>query len=170
MLSTAESATAVTVAGGVSFTYDGLSHPATVAVTGIGGLNDSPAPVYSCGHAPINFRSEERRVGKECAGDTNHNGSSDTKTYIIAKAESATAVTVAGGVSFTYDGLSHPATGALIEIGDLNDSPAPVYSCGHAPINFADSGCTASYSFAGDANHNGSSDTKTYIIAKASSM
>src|SRR5438046_8385690 len=103
------------------------------------------------------------------ASDTNHNGSSDTKTYIIAKAKSATAVTVAGGVSFTYDGLSHPATVAVTGIGGLNDSPAPVYSCGHAPINFADSGCTASYSFAGDTNHNGSSDTKTYIIAKAES-
>src|SRR5437773_9106947 len=90
-------------------------------------------------------------------------------SYIVAKVERATAVTVAGGVSFIYDGLSHPATVAVTGIGGLNDSPAPVYSCGHAPINFADSGCTASYSFAGDANHNGSSDTKTYIIAKAES-
>src|SRR5207249_4996959 len=102
---------------------------------------------YSCGHAPINFADSGCTASYSFAGDANHNGSSDTKTYIIAKAESATAVTVAGGVSFTYDGLSHPATVAVTGIGGLNDSPAPVYSCGHAPINFADSGCTASYSF-----------------------
>src|SRR5207248_9869148 len=107
--------------------------------------------------------------GNSYPEDVNLNRGSGTKTYIIAKAERATAVTVAGGVSFTYDGLSHPATVAVTGIGGLNDSPAPVYSCGHAPINFADSGCTASYSFAGDANHNGSSDTKTYIIAKIGS-
>src|SRR5207247_1953672 len=127
VISKAGGATAVTVAGGVSFTYDGLSHPATVAVTGIGGLNDSPAPVYSCGHAPINFADSGCTASYSFAGDANHNGSSDTKTYIIAKAESATAVTVAGGVSFTYDGLSHPATVAVTGIGGLNDRPAPVY-------------------------------------------
>src|SRR5207248_6265473 len=121
------------------------------------------------GHAPINLADSCCAARSSFASDANHNGSSDTKTYIIAKAEGETAVPVAGGVSFTYDGLSHPATVAVTGIGGLNDSPAPVYSCGHAPINFADSGCTASYSFAGDANHNGSSDTKTYIIAKAAS-
>src|SRR5439155_9886073 len=138
-------------------------------VTGIGGLNDSPAPVYSCGHAPINFADSGCTACYSFTCDAYRSVSLHTKTYIIAKAESATAVTVAGGVSFTYDGLSHPATVAVTGIGALDDSPAPVYSCGHAHINFADSGCTASYSFAGDANHNGSSDTKTYIIAKAES-
>jgi hypothetical protein len=42
-----------------------------------------------------------------------------------------------------------------------------LYSCGHAPINVADSGCIASYSFAGDGNHNPSADSKTYAIGKA---
>src|SRR5204863_2952368 len=107
------SATAVTVAGGVSFTYDGLSHPATVAVTGIGGLNDSPAPVYSCGHAPINFADSGCTASYSFAGDANHNGSSDSKTTRMNTTHRATAVTVAGGVSFTYDGLSHPATVAV---------------------------------------------------------
>src|SRR5438128_10734800 len=101
MLSTAESATAVTVAGGVSFTYDGLSHPATVAVTGIGGLNDSPAPVYSCGHAPINFADSGCTASYSFAEIGRASCRESTKTYMIAKAESATAVTVAGGVSFT---------------------------------------------------------------------
>src|SRR5207248_4439285 len=108
--------------------------------------------------APINFADSGCTASYSFAGDTNHNGSSDTKTYIIAKAESATAVTVAGGVSFTYDGLSHPATVAVTGIGGLNDSPAPVYSCGHAPINFADSDCTGLYCSHRTVNHNGCSD------------
>ena len=54
--------------------------------------------------------------------------------------------------------------------GGLSLTPDPVYSCGHAPINVADSGCTASYSFAGDANHNASSDSKTYTINKATPL
>ena len=165
----ADSSTAVSVAGGESFTYDGLAHPATVAVTGVGGLNQSPAPVYSCGHAPINVLDSGCTASYSFAGDDNHKPSSDSKTYTIAKADSSTAVSVAGGESFTYDGLAHPATVAVTGVGGLNQSPAPVYSCGHAPINVLDSGCTASYSFAGDDNHKPSSDSKTYTIAKADS-
>src|SRR5207244_13401254 len=112
----------------------------------------------------IQSTTSYRMVTTCTSSDVNYTDASGTGVLTINKASSTTAVTVAGGVSFTYDGLSHPATVAVTGIGGLNDSPAPVYSCGHAPINFADSGCTASYSFAGDANHNGSSDTKTYII------
>jgi len=37
--------------------------------------------------------------------------------------------------------------------GGLSLTPAPTYSCGHVPIYVADTGCTASYSFAGDNDH-----------------
>jgi hypothetical protein len=43
-------------------------------------------------------------------GDANHKPSSGSKTYTIAKADSTTVVSVAGGESFTYDGNAHPAT------------------------------------------------------------
>src|SRR5439155_18915371 len=123
--------------------------PAAVSVTGIGDLNLCPAQEYRCGHVLINVPDSGRPTSHSFTGDANHNASSDSKTYIIAKAESATVVTVAGGVSFTYDGLSHPAAVAMTRIDGLNDSMASVYICGHVPINFADSGCTASHSFTG---------------------
>jgi hypothetical protein len=247
----ANSVTVVSVAGGVSFTYDGDSHPATVSVTGAGGLNLTPAPVYSGGHAPIDVADSGSTASYNFPGDANHNASTDSKTYTISKADpivtatggtftydgnahagsgsatgvkgegltpvnvaykdalntlltsapvnagsyqvaarfagngnynqkqsapdpltinkadSVTVVSVAGGVSFTYDGDSHPATVTVIGAGGLNLTPAPVYSAGHAPIDVADSGSTASYNFPGDPNHNPSSDSKTYTISKA---
>src|SRR6185369_11811326 len=48
-ISQAPSTTMVTVPGGASFTFDGLPHQATVLVTGVAGLNSTPAPLYSCG-------------------------------------------------------------------------------------------------------------------------
>jgi hypothetical protein len=101
------------------------------------------------------------------AGDANHKPSSDSKTYTIAKADSTTVVSVAGGENFTYDGLAHPATVSVTGVGGLTQSPAPVYGCGHAPVDVVDSGCIASYSFAGDANHKPSSDSKTYTICES---
>jgi MBG domain-containing protein len=74
---------------------------------------------------------------------------------------------VPGGASFVYDTFAHPATVSVTGAGGLNLSPAPVYSCGHAPVDVADSGCTASYNYPGDVNHTGSSDSKTYTITKA---
>jgi len=104
------------------------------------------------------------------AGDANHDGSSGSQTYTIRKAASTTAVTVAGGESFTYDGNEHPAAVAVTGAGGLNLTPAPVYSCGHVPKDVADSGCVASYTYAGDANHDGSSGSKTYTISKANAV
>src|ERR1051326_1466062 len=247
IINKADSTTVVTVAGGVTFTYDAAAHPATVAVTGAGGLSLTPAPVYSCGHAPINVADSGCTASYNFAGDANHNPSSDSKTYtinkatplvtvsggpftfdgsphaatvtvtgvgsvtvsgssavtyngaatpptnagtyavsvaftsadnnysnasgsgsiLINKADSTTVVSVAGGTTFTYDANPHPATVSVQGEGGLSLTPDPVYSCGHAPINVADSGCTASYSYAGDANHNPSSDSKTYTINKA---
>ena len=247
LINKANSTTVVSVAGGVTFTYDATAHPATVSVTGAGGLSLTPDPVYSCGHAPINVADSGCTASYSFAGDVNHNPSSDSKTYtinkatplvsvsggpftfdgsahaatisitgvggvtvsgssaatyngiatvptnagtyavavsftsadnnysnasgsgsiLINKADSTTVVSVAGGVTFTYDATAHPATVSVTGAGGLSLTPDPVYSCGHAPINVADSGCTASYNFVGDNNHNPSSDSKTYTISKA---
>jgi hypothetical protein len=76
-------------------------------------------------------------------------------------------VSVAGGTTFVYDGNAHPATVTVTGAGGLSLAPAPLYSCGHAPVNVADSGCIASYTYTGDLDHTGSSDAKTYNISKA---
>ena len=104
------------------------------------------------------------------AGDTNHESSGDSKTFYIAKAASSTVVSVPGGQAFTYDGLEHPATVSVTGAGGLVWAPSPVYGCGHVPKDVADSDCIASYTYAGDANHNGSSGSITYAIAKAPSI
>ena len=148
----ADSTTTVTVAGGESFTYDGNAHPSAVSVTGVGGLNLTPAPVYSCGHTPINVADSGCTASYNYTGDANHNPSSDSKTYAISKATSTTVVTVLGE-SFTYDGNAHPATVSVTGVGGLNLNPAPSYGCGHVPIDVADSGCVASYNYIGDADH-----------------
>src|SRR5207237_8958256 len=103
-------------------------------------------------------------------GDANYNPKQSASVpLIIQKADSTTVVTVAGGVSFTYDGNAHAATVSVTGAGGLNLTPLPVYSCSHPPIDVVDSGCTASYSYTGDDNHTGSSDPKTYTISRDSS-
>ena len=166
VINQAPSTTVVTVAGGATFPYDGNAHPATVSVTGVGGLNLTPAPVYSCGHAPIDVADSGCAASYTYAGDANYAGSTASVTYTINQAPSTTVVTVAGGATFPYDGNAHPATVSVTGVGGLNLTPAPVYSCGHAPIDVADSGCAASYTYAGDANHAGSTAGVTYTINK----
>jgi uncharacterized Zn-binding protein involved in type VI secretion len=248
LINKTDSTTVVSVAGGVTFTYDATPHPATVSVTGAGGLSLTPDPVYSCGHAPINVADSGCTASYNFAGDDNHNPSSDSKTYTINKAtpvvsvsggpftfdgnshaatitvtgvggtavsgssavtynalatvptnagtyavavnftstdnnynnatgsgsilinKAASITTVSGTFTFTFDGNAHPATVSVTGAGGLSLTPDPVYSCGHAPSNVADSGCTASYNFAGDDNHNPSSDSKTYTISKATPL
>jgi hypothetical protein len=248
LINKANSTTVVSVAGGVTFTYDATAHPATVSVTGAGGLSLTPDPVYSCGHAPINVADSGCTASYNFAGDDNHNPSSDSKTYTIGKAtplvtvsggpftfdsnshgatvavtgiggaavsgsalvtyngsatlplhaggyvvavtftsadnnydnasgsgsitinQAPSITTVSGVFSFTYDGNAHPATVGVTGAGGLSLTPLPIYSCGHAPVNVADSGCIASYTYAGDIDHTGSSDAKTYNISKATPL
>src|SRR5258708_31471633 len=109
----ADSSTLVSVAGGESFTYDGLAHPATVAVTGVGGLSLAPAPVYTCGHAPLNVLDAGCTASYNFPGDDNHKPSSDSKTFNNTAAADMSSLTLPGGLPFSYDGLAHPATVAV---------------------------------------------------------
>ena len=86
---TIEKASSTTVVTGGSFPYDGSPHPATVAVTGAGGLNLTPTPIYSgsCIAAPTTVAQ-----GTSCTasytypGDDNHTTSTDSATVTITKA------------------------------------------------------------------------------------
>jgi hypothetical protein len=237
----AKASSTTTVSGGGTFVYDGSLRAATVSVTGAGGLNLTPAPVYSgsCSAAPVNVLQTPCTASYTFTGDANHNGSSGTTTItitraaatvtlsnmsqtydgtprpvsiatnpsglstnvtyngsaivptnadsyavaatitdlnytgsasgtlVIAKASSTT--TVSGGGSFVYDGSTRAATVLVTGAGGLSLSPAPAYSgaCSAAPVNVLQTPCTASYTFAGDANHNGSSGTTTITITPA---
>src|SRR5580765_5482960 len=142
----------------VSVTYDGSAQtPCSVAVTGAGGLSLTPAPTYSnntaVGTATASFTF---------AGDANHLGSSDSKTFAIGKAASTTLVTCPATVA--YDGSAQTPCMVSVTGGGLNLTPSAVYS------NNVNAGtATASYTFAGDGNHFGSSDSETFTIGKAAS-
>src|SRR5262249_46734232 len=173
----ASSTTTVTVADA---TFDGSPHGGTAVAAGAGGLNQSLSVSYSGRNAttygpsttaPTN--AGDYTASATFSGDANHTGSSDSKDFSISKATSTTTVTVANA---TYDGLPHGGTATATGAGALNQSLTVTYSGRNAttygpstpaPTNAGD--YTASATFAGDANHTGSNDTKDFSIAKASS-
>jgi hypothetical protein len=101
------------------------------------------------------------------AGDVDHTASNDTKTITITQAPTTTVVS--GGGTFVYNGMAHPATVLVTGAGGLSLTPPPVYTgaCSAAPVNVPDTPCTAGYSFAGDANHTGSTGSASITITKA---
>ena len=146
-----------------SVTYNGVAQtPCTATVTGVGGLNDSLTVSYT-----NNINAGTASASASFAGDANHNGSSDSRNSTIERASSTTTVTFESGPN-TYRGTPFTATAVVTGVGGLDQAVAVVYSgdCTNVTVT---NGCTATATFAGDANHNGSSDTKSITINKASS-
>ena len=155
----ATSATVVSCPAG-PFTYTGQAQePCSTTVTGAGGLDLTPAASYA-----DNINAGTATASYSYAGDDNHTGSSDSKTFTIDKAPSTTVVTIVGG-PFSYTGAAQtPATVAVTGAGALDLTPTASYA-----DNINAGTATASYSYAGDDNHTGSSDSKTFSIDKAAS-
>ena len=155
-ISKAPSTTVVTIVGG-PFTYTGAAiTPATVAVTSVGGLSLTPTATYT-----NNVNAGTATASYSYAGDANHEASSDSKTFVIGKALTTTVVTINGG-PFTYTGSAITPATVAVTGGGLNLAPTANYA------NNIDAGtATASYSYAGDTNHEASTDSKTFAIAKA---
>ncbi|MEO7839411.1 MAG: PxKF domain-containing protein [Anaerolineales bacterium] len=153
----APSSTAVTCPASV--TYNGSAQtPCSAKVTGAGGLNQSLTVTYS-----NNINAGTATASASFVGDANHNGSNDSKTFAINSASSTTFVTCPASV--TFDGSAQtPCSATVTGVGGLNQSLSVGYS------DNTDAGtATASASFAGDANHTGSSDTQDFTIDQASS-
>src|SRR5205807_8379279 len=116
----------VMTATGGTFTYDGTSHAGSGTAKGVLGEDLTPVTVaYKDAlnnlltSAPVNAGTYS--VAARYAGDANYNQKqSAAAALIINKADSATVVTVAGGVTFTYDGNAHPATVAVTGAGGLS--------------------------------------------------
>jgi hypothetical protein len=109
-----------------SVTYNGTAQtPCSVAVVGAGSLSLAPAPSYANNtSAGINTASASYTY----AGDANHSGSSDSKTFSIDK---AVVTATAGSGSIAYDGATHapsPCAVAGFYTGDLScaNNPATV--------------------------------------------
>jgi hypothetical protein len=154
----ATSVTTVTCGAG-PFTYTGSAQtPCSASVTGPGGLSLLLTVDYS-----NNVDAGTATGSASYAESDNYLGSSDSKDFTIDKAPSHTVVTCPGSV--TYDGSAQtPCSAHVAGAGGLSLDPDPVYS------NNTNAGtASASYTYAGDANHDGSSDSKDFTIDKASS-
>ena len=92
----------------------------------------------------------------------NFAASSATGNLHVNKASSTTIVSFATG-PYTYRGTAFTATAAVTGVGGLNQVLAVVYSGDCTNVTSAN-GCTATASFAGDTNHNGSNDSKSITI------
>ncbi|SIT16198.1 beta strand repeat-containing protein, partial [Belliella pelovolcani] len=156
----APSTTVVTINGG-PFTYTGSAiEPATVSVTGPGGLNLTPDAVYS-----NNINAGTATASYDYEGDDNYLPSSDSEDFEIGKATTVTTVTINGG-PFTYTGSAiEPATVSVTGPGGLDLTPAADYA-----NNINAGTATASYSYAGDDNYLPSSDSEDFEIGKATTV
>src|SRR5438876_978310 len=145
------------------YTYDGTAHtPCSATVTGAGGLSLAPTPSYSG-----NTNAGTATASYTFSGDANHTGSSDSKTFTIGQASSTTVVSFEAG-PYTYRGSAFTATVAVTGAGRLSLTPAPSYS-GDCTNVTGPNGCTASYTWTPDANHTGSSDSKSITLTQATS-
>ncbi|MCZ8162968.1 MAG: hypothetical protein O9275_20080, partial [Microcystis sp. LE19-196.1B] len=157
VISKASTTTVVTINGG-PFTHTGSAiTPATVTITGAGGLSLTPVASYA-----DNINAGTATASYSYAGNDNYLPSSDSKNFTINKAPTVTTVTINGG-PFTYIGSAiEPATVTVTGAGGLSLSPSANYS------NNVNAGtATASYSYSESPNHLGSSDSKTFEIGKA---
>jgi uncharacterized repeat protein (TIGR03803 family) len=153
----------VTDAGG---TYDGVTaFAATVIVTGSGTITGSPAVDYFDNttstdlgsSAPIN--AGHYTATATYAGDATHTGRSGTVTFDILKA--ASVVTVTGGTSI-YDGDTHTGGSAVVSGVGTGITQKVTWSYTGDQVNAGAYTATATY--AGDANHLGSSASATMTI------
>ena len=139
-------------------TYDGSPQdPCTATATGHGGVNASVTVVYA-----NNTDAGTATADATFAGDTNHNGSTATQvTFTIDKANSSTTINCPTNV--TYNGSAQmPCTATATGAGGLNASVTVVYGS-----NTNAGTATADATYAGDANHNGSTATQvTFTIDK----
>jgi len=155
----APSTTVVTINGG-PFTYTGLAQtPATVSVTGAGALSLTPTASYS-----NNVNAGTATASYTFAGDANHTGSSDSKTFAIGKADPAVTVT---GYSVTYDGNPHTATYTITGVNGETGATVGTIDVSATTHTNAGTYNADAWSFAGAANYNNTSGSVNDAIAKA---
>jgi hypothetical protein len=148
--------------GAGPFTYNGSPQtPCSATVTGVGGLNHSLTVSYA-----DNVGAGTATASASYAGDANHLGDSNSRTFTIDKATPTINLTWTG---WTFDGAAHPATGSVIGVGGTSlGSPTFTYYSGTGtsgtPLAGAPSGVgayTVLASFSGNTNYTAASKTKT---------
>jgi large repetitive protein len=141
--------------------YDGSIHAAIVSgsvpgtpsniLTG-GAANQTSADTYA---VTANFVPTDSTNYNSLTGATAGN-------FIINQVSSTTVVTCPANQTYTGSAIT-PCTVSVTGAGSLSLTPAPNYS-NNTNVGTA----TASYTYAGDANHTGSSNSKNFTINNAS--
>jgi hypothetical protein len=153
-----QAAATVTVTG-YTVTYDGNAHTASVTATGVGGADlSSSVDVSNTSHTAAGTYNADPWTFT----NANYTSQSGTVNDSIAKAASTTTVTCPASV--TYNGSAQTPCSATVTGPGLSLTPTPTYANNtNAGVNTA----SASYTFTGDANHNGSTDSKNFTINQA---
>lgn len=139
--------------------YDGSAQETcTATVTGAGGLSEDVGVDYAA-----NTDAGTATAEAAYPGGANHKASEASATFTIAKAPTTTEVTCTGPNTYTGDALT-PCTARVTAAYGLDQTVTPVYA-----DNTNAGTASASYMYAGDANHEPSSDSTTFTIDKASS-
>ncbi|HEX3143780.1 MAG TPA: carboxypeptidase regulatory-like domain-containing protein [Pyrinomonadaceae bacterium] len=152
--------------------YDGNPHTATGTATGVNSESLSGLNLSGTTHTNAGNYTGDGWTFADVTG--NYNNASGTVDDVITGVGSTTTVTVSNA---NYDGNPHGGSAQVTGAGGLNQSLPVTYTgrnttvygpSGTPPTNAGD--YTAGASYAGDANHSGSSDSKDYSIFKASSL
>ena len=163
------SSTTTTVGAG-PFTYTGSSQVGgSGTVTGAGGLSTSATSLTYSANSDGTGVADQTDAGAyyvtaHYAGDANHLASDGSAVAITIGQASST--TTATGASFTYDGTTHTGGSAVVSgAGAVTGSAVLSYTGDQI-----DAGSyTVIATYAGDANHTGSSNSATITIGQASS-
>ena len=156
----ANTTTTVTCTG-APFTYTGNPiTPCSASVSGPGLSNESAPVTYT-----DNINAGTASAKATYAGTTNLEGSTDTKTFEIGKANTTTTVTCTGA-PFTYTGNPITPCSASVSGPGLSNESAPVTYTDNTNAGTA----SAKATYAGTANLEGSTDTKTFEIGKATAQ
>jgi hypothetical protein len=158
---TVNPASVTATAGSYSGVYDGSTHTLSACqVTGVymGSLTCNNNPT-----GPVGPGAGSGTVTPSLGGDTltNYSITSNSGSWNITQASSTVSVTCPGSV--IYNGTTQtPCTASVTGVGGLNQSLTVNYS-----NNMSAGSATASATFAGDANHAGSSNNGGFTINPA---
>jgi hypothetical protein len=153
---TINQATATINVNGYTGVYEGNAHGATGSATGVNG--EDLTSLLNLGGTFTNVPGGTAHW--TFSGNANYAPASGDATITITKASSTTIVTCPA--SETYTGAALTPCSATVTGVNLSLTPAANYA------NNTNAGtATASYTYAGDGNHDGSSDSKNFEITKA---
>ncbi len=149
-------ATATITVNGYSGVYDGNAHGATGSATGVNGEDLTSLLNLGASFTDVPGGTAHWTF----AGNTNYAPATGDAAITISKASSTTTVTCPA--SETYTGAALTPCSVTVTGANLSLTPAANY------VNNTNAGtATASYTYAGDPNHDGSSDSKNFEISKA---